>query len=201
MPTLMRLHSDIVCEKHQLEFEQKLCEEDLDSYKKQEQEKGKLHSQQEAATLKLSEAKEQLDCVHRNVFARRKKFVVTHRRLTGKEKLPSGELLSPSSADVAQVLAQIRSELQQGTLFSLQHLADTDCADLMFSRAGASRNVEQQDAAGNWKPPLDNAARYGTPSAAKGATSTPKFGSASSVAPAPARNASRLLRTPTADAH
>jgi hypothetical protein len=75
-----------------------------------------------------AQAKEALEALQRDVFMRRKQFIVTHRRLLGQERLPSGEYLTPSAG--REMFQRVRGELLAGRMDLLLALANSDGKEL-----------------------------------------------------------------------
>jgi regulator of replication initiation timing len=128
-PTIMEYLSTLAQTRRRVEYEKKWSDDVRVQLERIHREMAALRMQEDERRADIEHAKAELEEAHREVFSKRKKYIITHKRLMGAERLPNGAILSPDEAEVP--LAAIRSELAAGRTDTLDRLANTDCAELM----------------------------------------------------------------------
>ena len=126
--TLSEAISESALLRVQEKFEERLTQEQVSELNFLHIRRKKLEDEAAERQALLTKAKEEVEATQRAVFMRRKQFIVTHRRLNGQERLPTGEYLTPAAC--REVQQRIRNELVAGRMDLLMSLAASDCAEL-----------------------------------------------------------------------
>jgi predicted nucleic acid-binding Zn-ribbon protein len=128
-PTLMESLSAIAQTRRRVEYEKAWSDDVRGHLEKIQKEMARLRQEEDQRKEDIAIAKAAVEEAHREVFTKRKQYIITHKRLLGLDRLPNGAVLSPS--DTAPLLDAIRAELRAGRTDTLDRLARSECAELM----------------------------------------------------------------------
>lgn len=187
-PSIMESLSEIVATRRRLDYERKWANDTTTEVGKIESEMATEVVAEEDRHKAIEQAKRELDDAHREVFLKRKAYIIAHKRLMGAERLPNGTTLSPN--DTFDIVMRIRDELDDGKTTTLDRLVRTDFAELLDK--------------GTQRAPLNPTASGlpGSRSATVDTSATPRAGgaaAASSPWPSDAKDGSRHGASRTAD--
>jgi hypothetical protein len=128
-PTIMELLSQLAQTRRRVDYEKRWSDEVRAQLDRIQMEMAKMRAEDEDRKEAIARAKSDLDDAHREVFTKRKQYIVTHKRLTGVDRLPDGSMVR--QADAQEILRTIRDELRAGRTDTLDRLASSECAELM----------------------------------------------------------------------
>jgi hypothetical protein len=128
-PEIMTVLSELVRSRCRMQYERTWSDNTAAEFVAMQEKMTATSREEEQRQLRVKEAKQMLDDAHRDVFRRRKQFILTHRRLFGIEPLPNGTALQ--AAATVDLVASIRTELEQGRSDTLMRLSDSECTALM----------------------------------------------------------------------
>lgn len=160
LPALLRIASETVCLRMKLHRERDARPDLAELRQRLEEESTAYAVQQSDRRRQLSQAREQLESAHRDVFQRRKQLVNVHRRL--QQRTQQGDRWAK------ETLEALRNELAMGSTGLLYQLCDSGALDEGNERCGtpsSSVSIANRSATNNM---TNVARRSGTTTATAG---------------------------------